>query len=192
MTCTIAKIWDEEVGGRPEEDVKDEPVKIVKRKSIIPIKEDDRDKKRRCTSPFRPWTPCQEEPLPLVSKKTSTTPPTEMATTADSINGAVQRRNYKNMTRERRIEANARERTRVHTISAAFETLRKAVPAYSHTQKLSKLSVLRVAASYILTLSRVLGEDYSLDGSCPSVGDCVQSVTNAIQMEGKLKKRKDE
>ncbi|GFS41515.1 protein atonal 8 [Trichonephila inaurata madagascariensis] len=34
-------------------------------------------------------------------------------------------RNYKSMSRERRIEANARERTRVHTISAAFEDLRR-------------------------------------------------------------------
>ncbi|KAK9505361.1 hypothetical protein O3M35_009441 [Rhynocoris fuscipes] len=200
MTCTVAKIWDEEVGGRPEdEDVKEEDLSIhggVKRKSITSLKVDDR-KKRRCTSPFRPWTPCQDEPLPLVSKKTCT----DNISSSTSVNnddhtngnsnaassivggsGGGQRRNYKNMTRERRIEANA----------PAFETLRKAVPAYSHNQKLSKLSVLRVAASYILTLSRVLGEDYSLDGSNPSISDCVQSVTNAIQMEGKLKKRKED
>nr|SVF01452.1 net [Mesovelia mulsanti]VCV25392.1 Net [Mesovelia mulsanti] len=102
------------------------------------------------------------------------------------------RRNYKNMTRERRIEANARERTRVHTISAAFETLRRAVPSYSHNQKLSKLSVLRVAASYIVTLSRVLGKDYSPDGSAPSLQSCIENVSNTIQMEGKLRKKKDD
>uniref|UniRef100_A0A0K8S4W2 BHLH domain-containing protein n=1 Tax=Lygus hesperus TaxID=30085 RepID=A0A0K8S4W2_LYGHE len=102
------------------------------------------------------------------------------------------RRNYKNMTRERRIEANARERTRVHTISAAFDNLRKAVPAYSHNQKLSKLAVLRVAASYILTLSRIIDEDYSADGSSPSLQTCVESITSTIQMEGRLKKKKDD
>nr|XP_018902718.1 PREDICTED: proline-rich extensin-like protein EPR1 [Bemisia tabaci] len=103
-----------------------------------------------------------------------------------------QQRNYKNMTRERRMEANARERTRVHTISAAFETLRHAVPAYSHNQKLSKLSVLRIACSYIMTLSRIAGLDYSADQSEPSVASCVENVSRTIQMEGKLRKKKDE
>lgn len=98
-------------------------------------------------------------------------------------------RNYKNMTRERRIEANARERTRVHTISAAFETLRKSVPAYSTNQKLSKLSVLRIACSYIMTLSRIAGHDYSSDQSEPSIADCVEDVTKTIQQEGKVKKK---
>ena len=101
-------------------------------------------------------------------------------------------RNYKNMTRERRIEANARERTRVHTISAAFEKLRTAVPAYSHNQKLSKLSVLRIACSYILSLSRLAGQDYSEDGSEPSFSDCVDLTTRTIQIEGKAKKKRDE
>jgi atonal protein 8 len=101
-------------------------------------------------------------------------------------------RNYKNMTRERRIEANARERTRVHTISAAFDTLRQSVPSYSNTQKLSKLSVLRIACSYILTLSRMAGEDYSEDQSEPPLSECVDSVTKTIQVEGKIRKKKDE
>lgn len=108
-----------------------------------------------------------------------------------SQNGS-QQRNYKNMTRERRIEANARERTRVHTISAAFDTLRRAIPAYSHNQKLSKLSVLRIACSYILTLSRVAGEDYSANNSEPSLADCVDLVSRTIQTEGKLRRKKDD
>lgn len=103
-----------------------------------------------------------------------------------------QQRNYKNMTRERRIEANARERTRVHTISAAFEKLRQSVPAYSNTQKLSKLSVLRIACSYIMSLSRVAGMDYSEDQSEPSIGECVDALTRTIQTEGKLRKKKDD
>ncbi|KAM7353889.1 atonal bHLH transcription factor 8-like protein net [Cochliomyia hominivorax] len=103
-----------------------------------------------------------------------------------------QQRNYKNMTRERRIEANARERSRVHTISAAYETLRKAVPSYSNNQKLSKLSVLRVACSYILTLSRMAGYDYSQDGSAPSIASCFDAVTATIQTEGKIRKKKED
>uniref|UniRef100_A0A182J7B1 Uncharacterized protein n=1 Tax=Anopheles atroparvus TaxID=41427 RepID=A0A182J7B1_ANOAO len=111
---------------------------------------------------------------------------------ANSSSSGSQTRNYKNMTRERRIEANARERTRVHTISAAYEKLRKAVPAYSDAQKLSKLSILRIACSYILTLSRMAGEDYSEDGSEPSIASCVEMVTKTIQTEGKIRKKKDE
>lgn len=151
----------------------------------------------------------QEEPLALVAKKTvkvemqspkktghsdefTTTSPTSNSGSSNGSNKRPPQRNYKNMTRERRIEANARERTRVHTISAAYETLRKSIPAYSNTQKLSKLSVLRVACSYILTLSRMAGEDYSLDGSKPSVAECGYSITKTIQTEGKIRKKKDE
>ncbi|EDW10996.1 uncharacterized protein LOC6575543 [Drosophila mojavensis] len=103
-----------------------------------------------------------------------------------------QQRNYKNMTRERRIEANARERTRVHTISAAYETLRRAVPAYASSQKLSKLSVLRVACSYILTLSRLADKDYSSDQSEPTIADCIEAINSTIQTEGKVKRKKEE
>lgn len=101
-------------------------------------------------------------------------------------------KNYKNMTRERRVEANARERTRVHTISAAFDTLRQAIPSYSNTQKLSKLSILRVACAYILTLSRMTGDDYSADQSEPSIQSCLEEISKNIQTEGKARKRKDE
>ncbi|XP_068151280.1 transcription factor Atoh8 [Drosophila tropicalis] len=111
---------------------------------------------------------------------------------SDISTSRPQQRNYKNMTRERRIEANARERTRVHTISAAYETLRHAVPAYASSQKLSKLSVLRVACSYILTLSRMAGQDYSADQSEPSIAECIDSVTSTIQTEGKVKRKKDD
>ncbi|XP_057340438.1 transcription factor atoh8-like [Microplitis mediator] len=106
-------------------------------------------------------------------------------------------RNYKNMTRERRIEANARERTRVHTISAAFNTLRKSIPAYSHNQKLSKLSVLRIACSYIMTLSKIVGEgEDELEGRDKNrgmeLGECVDLVSRTIQTEGKLRKKKED
>ena len=101
-------------------------------------------------------------------------------------------RNYKNMTRERRIEANARERTRVHTISAAFETLRKAIPAYSHNQKLSKLSVLRIACSYIMALSNIVNTPEGDSISTDTLGSLVDLVSRTIQTEGKLRKKKDE
>lgn len=165
-----------------------------------------------------PSTPYQQQPLALVSKKSTKThekaPEEDSRRSLDSLSSpnrsvfvppqpigsepsgsstkALHPRNYKNMTRERRIEANARERTRVHTISAAYEKLRQAVPSYSNSQKLSKLSILRIACSYILTLSRMAGEDYSADGSEPSLDDCVELVTKTIQTEGKIKKKKDD
>lgn len=53
---------------------------------------------------------------------------------------------------QRRILANARERTRVHKLSEAFDLLRSAIPSYTSDQKLSKLSILRIAISYISAL----------------------------------------
>lgn len=104
--------------------------------------------------------------------------------------GSAQR-NYKNMTRERRIEANARERTRVHTISAAYEKLRKCIPSYSSSHKLSKLAVLRIAGAYILALSRMMGDDLSADGSQPDVNECIEAVRMILEREGKVKKEDD-
>lgn len=103
------------------------------------------------------------------------------------------RKNYKNMTRERRVEANARERTRVHTISAAFEALRRAVPSYSHNQKLSKLAILRIACSYIMSLARLGDMDYTSVsehiGQPLDFAECVEMTTNTIQTEGRARRR---
>lgn len=120
----------------------------------------------------------------------------QAASTSRHNHQSGQQRNYKNMTRERRIEANARERTRVHTISAAFDTLRRAIPAYSHNQKLSKLSVLRIACSYIMTLGKILGQDSETmatkSNGLAGLSNCVELVSRTIQTEGKLRKRKDD
>ncbi|KAF0046797.1 hypothetical protein F2P81_000430 [Scophthalmus maximus] len=56
----------------------------------------------------------------------------------------------------RRHEANARERSRMHGLNAALESLRKVVPCYSKTQKLSKIETLRLAKNYIWALSETL------------------------------------
>ena len=108
----------------------------------------------------------------------------------DPQSGGRRRKNYKNMTRERRIEANARERSRVHTISAAFDTLRRSVPAFSHNQRLSKLAILRIACSYISSLATLAGSDYSAPGQ-PSLTfeESVDQCTRTIQNEGRAKRR---
>ncbi|MCI4379865.1 hypothetical protein PGIGA_G00233290 [Pangasianodon gigas] len=90
----------------------------------------------------------------------------------------------------RRLLANARERTRVHTISAAFEALRKQVPCYSYGQKLSKLAILRIACNYILSLAQLVDLDYTPDHSNMSFRECVEQCTRTLQAEGRSKKRK--
>ncbi|XP_057205285.1 transcription factor atoh8 isoform X2 [Triplophysa rosa] len=90
----------------------------------------------------------------------------------------------------RRLLANARERTRVHTISAAFEALRKQVPCYSYGQKLSKLAILRIACNYILSLAQLAELDYSPDHGNLSFRECVEQCTRTLQAEGRSKKRK--
>ncbi|XP_028967839.1 protein atonal homolog 8-like [Galendromus occidentalis] len=85
--------------------------------------------------------------------------------------------------RQRRIEANARERTRVHTIGAAFDSLRKSIPAFSDGQKLSKLAILRVASSYILALSSLLEDQKE------SFAESVQACSSAIHLDGKIRRR---
>ncbi|XP_053362226.1 transcription factor atoh8 [Clarias gariepinus] len=91
----------------------------------------------------------------------------------------------------RRLLANARERTRVHTISAAFEALRKQVPCYSYGQKLSKLAILRIACNYILSLAQLVNLDYTPDHSNMSFRECVEQCTRTLQAEGRSKKRKE-
>lgn len=91
----------------------------------------------------------------------------------------------------RRLLANARERTRVHTISAAFEALRKQVPCYSYGQKLSKLAILRIACNYILSLAQLAELDYSPDHSSLNFSQCVEQCTRTLQAEGRSKKRKE-
>lgn len=126
------------------------------------------------------------------AETTTRRPADSVVATPTPAAAATTSRYSKNMSRARRIEANARERSRVHTISAAFDTLRATVPSYSRNQKLSKLSTIRIASAYILTLSRLLDLDYSAEQDGPSVEECVNNVTGIIHMEGKSKKRKDE
>ena len=92
---------------------------------------------------------------------------------------------YKNMSRERRLIANARERTRVHTISTAFDALRQAIPTYSYNQKLSKLAILRIASAYIKSLSALNGDSVG-----NSFGQCVNECTKTLQMECRARSRR--
>ncbi|GLV36038.1 taxi [Carabus blaptoides fortunei] len=74
------------------------------------------------------------------------------------------------LSKYRRKTANARERSRMREINAAFETLRRAVPhlqcpdvspAASTNEKLTKITTLRLAMKYISALSSALKESTS-------------------------------
>ena len=143
-------------------------------------------------------TTTQVMPISVISSTSTTTTPSPIASTTmqhdlspqdDDSTVRRNRKNYKNMTRARRVEANARERSRVHTISAAFESLRRAVPSYSYNQKLSKLAILRIACSYILALARLADLDYTYDQSDISFDECVDMCTSTIQSEGRARRR---
>ncbi|KAM4571668.1 neurogenic differentiation factor 4 [Fundulus diaphanus] len=65
--------------------------------------------------------------------------------------------------RVRRIKANARERSRMHGLNNALDNLRRVMPCYSKTQKLSKIETLRLARNYIWALSEVLENGQSTE-----------------------------
>ncbi|XP_074477232.1 neurogenic differentiation factor 2-like [Sebastes fasciatus] len=75
----------------------------------------------------------------------------------------------------RRHKANARERTRMHDLNSALDNLRKVVPCYSKTQKLSKIETLRLAKNYILALGEILR-----NGKRPDVVAYVQMLCKGL------------
>lgn len=95
---------------------------------------------------------------------------------------------WRQSNRSRRLIANARERSRIHIMSEAFEGLRRAVPCYSSDQKLSKLAILRLATSYISALS-YLAENDTSSKSLKHFAECVDQCTQALQTEGRAKRK---
>ncbi|XP_076024211.1 neurogenic differentiation factor 1 [Genypterus blacodes] len=75
----------------------------------------------------------------------------------------------------RRMKANARERNRMHGLNDALESLRKIVPCYSKTQKLSKIETLRLAKNYIWALSETLRS-----GKAPDLMTFVQALCKGL------------
>ncbi|NP_001079263.1 neurogenic differentiation factor 1 [Xenopus laevis] len=75
----------------------------------------------------------------------------------------------------RRMKANARERNRMHGLNDALDSLRKVVPCYSKTQKLSKIETLRLAKNYIWALSEILRS-----GKSPDLVSFVQTLCKGL------------
>ncbi|XP_038635254.1 neurogenic differentiation factor 2 [Scyliorhinus canicula] len=75
----------------------------------------------------------------------------------------------------RRHKANTRERNRMHDLNSALDNLRKVVPCYSKTQKLSKIETLRLAKNYIWALSEILRS-----GKRPDLVSYVQTLCKGL------------
>lgn len=66
---------------------------------------------------------------------------------------------------KQRQAANARERSRTHSVNSAFSALRVLIPTEPSDRKLSKIETLRLASSYIAHLGSIL-----VSGTqCPNV-----------------------
>ncbi|XP_022210509.1 helix-loop-helix protein delilah [Drosophila obscura] len=86
------------------------------------------------------------------------------------------------LSKYRRKTANARERTRMREINTAFETLRHSVPqaitgedAANASEKLTKITTLRLAMKYIQMLSDAI-EDPSYESEL--IGECLEESDN--------------
>ena len=71
---------------------------------------------------------------------------------------------------KQRQAANARERSRTHSVNSAFSALRVLIPTEPSDRKLSKIETLRLASSYIAHLGSML-----VNGTqCPNVSKAVE------------------
>ena len=72
----------------------------------------------------------------------------------------------------RRVQANNRERKRMHTVNAAFDDLRDLVPTYPSNRKLSKIETLRLACAYIEDLAQLLRDTTVVRGQDVNLQYC--------------------
>ena len=92
------------------------------------------------------------------------------------------------LTSNKRLQANARERERVHNLTAAFEALRQVIPIYGYQSKLSRLSILRIACSYVLVLGALNNIDFSAEENLYTLDECFHLLSSTIFNELKRKK----
>lgn len=97
------------------------------------------------------------------------------------------------LSKYRRKTANARERSRMREINAAFETLRRAVPqlptpsaavvAARGCEKLTKITTLRLAMNYIEALTQILRDKNSMPEPLPCVSTSALSFCESSGSE---------
>ncbi|CAF2149444.1 unnamed protein product [Rotaria magnacalcarata] len=107
----------------------------------------------------------------------------ESSITHDSVSLKRPRLSY-----NKRLEANARERERVHNLTAAFEALRQVIPMYGDQPKLSRLSILRIACSYVHVLGALNEIDFSQGQNAYTLNESFHMLSCTILNELKRKK----
>jgi hypothetical protein len=80
-----------------------------------------------------------------------------------NLGGAVS--HYNSLNGQQRKAANDRERTRMRVLSKAFVRLKTSLPWVPSDTKLSKLDTLKLAASYIAYLTKILEDEEDSGGS---------------------------
>ena len=61
--------------------------------------------------------------------------------------------------RQKRLDANDRERERMGKLNCAFDSLRHLLPKHGNDRELSKFETIQIAKNYIKALNRMLEED---------------------------------
>lgn len=90
----------------------------------------------------------------------------------------VATRRKRKSTPTQRVAANIRERRRMCSLNAAFDRLRRRVPAFPHEKKLSRIQTLRLAIKYIqFMLEMVAASSYRIDSS--AVGEVASSSSSS-------------
>ncbi|XP_020896574.1 uncharacterized protein LOC110235451 [Exaiptasia diaphana] len=88
--------------------------------------------------------------------------------TVDDVNNGIgcPRVRIEPMKRIRRLRANDRERRRMRSLNRALDSLKKCIPVPPSKRRVTKLEVLRIACSYIRSLSDTLrGESTGVSGA---------------------------
>ena len=70
----------------------------------------------------------------------------------------------------RRLRANDRERRRMRSLNRALDSLKKCLPVPQSKRRVTKLEILRIACSYIRSLSDTLSEDCRRSNEVTSQG----------------------
>lgn len=100
-----------------------------------------------------------------ISSPPSSSPTPSTLSTSSSIESSSLDANAPGMivqpevTKKRRLAANARERRRMNSLNDAFDRLRDVVPSLGNDRKLSKFETLQMAQTYIAALNELLSRD---------------------------------
>lgn len=89
-------------------------------------------------------------------------------------------RRKRKSTPTQRVAANIRERRRMCSLNAAFDRLRRRVPAFPHEKKLSRIQTLRLAINYILFMSEMIATVDQSDAAAAAAGSPVVMETDGM------------